>query len=89
MQGRKNLALPASSGYEYRFLARPGTEETTPDAGEPENRASQAAEPAQAASIRQEGAKKAGGGAGIIAILSVLAAVACGGIWFWKRKRSM
>lgn len=30
-----------------------------------------------------------GGGAGIIAILAVLAAVACGGIWFWKRKRSM
>ena len=70
-------------------LARPGTEETTPDAGEPENRASQAAEPAQAASIRQEGAKKAGGGAGIIEILAVLAAVACGGIWFWKRKRSI
>lgn len=30
-----------------------------------------------------------GGGAGIIAILAVLAAVACGGIWFWKRKRSI
>lgn len=69
--------------------APPETEETIPDAGEPENRASQAAEPAQAASIRQEGAKKAGGGAGIIAILAVLAAVACGGIWFWKRKRSI
>jgi hypothetical protein len=38
---------------------------------------------------KKSGVKKAGGGAGIIAVLAVLTAIAWGGIWFWKRKRSL